>query len=81
LEADLASHNERPKTPGFEGSLGGVWTGVRNSQFMVTVGGMISNPHGPDSGLKEWAMNIELPNGIHSEERSRFEALRMKSSF
>jgi hypothetical protein len=36
---------------------------------MFVVAGVVSNPHGPDSGVMNWQMNLELPYPSHNQIR------------
>ena len=62
----LIALEQKLQTPKFGGRLGAVFRGTRGSRGkdkpLVIVGGTITNPLGPASGVIDWKMGIKFPD-------------------
>lgn len=53
---------ERLRSPDLKLEFGMTWWGSRDGHLMFIASGLLSNPHGPDSGAVNWELSLLLPD-------------------
>lgn len=59
----------RLQSPDLQLQIGDTFWGDRAGYLVFVVAGVVSNRYGPDSGVMNWEMNLELPSPSHSQIR------------
>jgi hypothetical protein len=58
---------ERLKSPELKLEIGNTWWGSRDGHLQFILSGLLSNPHGPDSGVTNWKLTLDVPDSTPME--------------